>query len=65
MIKIVKLTASVFGIFCAGIYFALIVEYGIDFTLGAGIILGVILAICAGIGVYEDIKNETYESEGI
>ncbi len=56
-IAIFELIISIFGILCAGTYIALIIEYGIDLTLGAGALLGSILAVCSGIGVYENIKE--------
>jgi hypothetical protein len=56
-----KVGVSVFGVYCAGAYTALAIEYGIDVTIGAGLGLAIILAICAGIGAYEDIKCEEEE----
>lgn len=58
MIKIFKLAASIFGILCTGAFLTLIIEYEIDFVLGLGITISTVLAICAGLGLYEDIKDE-------
>lgn len=54
---VVKLIASIFGIFCTGMFTAIAIEYGIDLTVGVGIILSIILAVCSGIATYENIKE--------
>jgi hypothetical protein len=54
---IFKLIALMYGTFCIGIFTAFLIAYGINFVLCVGIILSIILAICSGISVYEDIKE--------
>ena len=56
-IKYIKLTISLFGVLSTGAFLAVIIENGLDHTLATGLILGIILAICAGIGAYEDFKK--------
>lgn len=56
IITIIKLAISIFGTMSVGAFIAALLEYGADTTIFGGIILGALLAICSGIGVYEDIK---------
>lgn len=51
-----KCVASVFGAFCVGAFSMAAIAYGINLTFGIGLVLGAVLAVCAGVGAYEDIK---------
>lgn len=57
-IKIFKLAVTIFAIWCCGAFSALIIECGIDSILIIATILAVVLAVCAGISTYEEIKDE-------
>lgn len=57
-ITIFKVMAAVFGIFCIGAFTAVVIEYNyIDLTLGGGIVLGTLVAVCYAISAYKDIKE--------
>ena len=60
-IAITKLI-NLFCVVCVGCYFALMVEFGIDFTLGAGFVISLLVAICTRIGVEKIKKN--FEEKG-
>jgi hypothetical protein len=55
-VTIFKIIASAFGIFGLGVFVTLGIEYGIDLTIGSGMIAAFILTFSAGMGAYEDIK---------
>lgn len=55
---IVTLIALVLGILGIGMFAAVAIEYGIDLTVGVGITLSAILAVCSGIATYENIKED-------
>lgn len=54
---IVKLIAFILGIFFTGVFTAVAIEYGLYLIVGAGIVLGIILAVCSGIALYQNIKE--------
>ena len=53
LVNLIKL----FCVFCMGCYFALMVEFGIDFTLGAGFGISTLGAVLAPI-----VKNKIQKS---
>lgn len=53
---IVKLIASILGIFATGMFAAITIEYGIDSYTILGLVLGLILAVCGGVSVYQNFK---------
>ena len=58
-IKTVARIAKAFGFMCLGGYAATAIEYGIDATIGAGIVLSVCLA---GVSAYfERFKRVNYD----
>ena len=52
---IVKLIASILGILGIGMFATGMIEYGIYFETVVGLALGIILAVCGGISVYQNI----------
>lgn len=52
---IVKLIASILGILGIGMFATAMIEYGIYFETVVGLALGIILAVCGGISVYQNI----------
>ena len=58
-IKIVARIAKAFGFICLGGYAAIAIEYGIDATIGVGIVLSVCLS---GISIFfEKLKRVNYD----
>ena len=58
-IKIVARIAKAFGFICLGGYAATAIEYGIDATIGAGIVLSVCLS---GVSIFfERLKRVNYD----
>lgn len=56
IITITKLAISVFGTMGVGAFIAVWIECGYDIMIVVGIILAIFVAVCSGIGAYEDIK---------
>ena len=52
---IVKLIASILGILGIGMFATIMIEYGIYFETVVGLALSIILAVCGGISVYQNI----------
>lgn len=58
-IKIVARIAKAFGFICLGGYAAIAIEYGIDATIGVGIVLSVCLS---GVSIFfERLKMVNYD----
>lgn len=58
-IKIVARIAKAFGFICLGGYAAIAIEYGIDATIGVGIVLSVCLS---GVSIFfERFKRVNYD----
>ena len=52
--RLFKLAVAAFGSLCSGMYLTLMIEDKVDFTFVVGMILSVLLALCAGIGAYKE-----------
>ena len=61
-LTIFKTAVSYFGTFCVGVFVSAIVAYGFDLVIVAGLVLSLILAICAGLGAKEDRELEWQEA---
>lgn len=57
VIKTVCTALSVFGVFSAGAMTAVSIEYGMDLTLGVGLVVSVLDAILYGIAAYKYNKE--------
>ena len=56
IITIIKLAMSIFSTMSIGAFVAVWLECGYDIMIVVGIALATFLAVCSGIGTYEDIK---------
>lgn len=56
-LAIFKLCVSIFCTMCIGAFIAVWIECGYDLMLVVGIALAIFLAVCSGIGAYEDVKE--------
>ena len=57
IITFIKLVISVFGTMSVGVFIAAWLEYGYDIMIVVGIALAIFVAVCSGIGAYQDIKE--------
>ena len=55
-IAIVKLCVSIFGTMSIGSFVAVWIECGYDIMIVVGLALAIFVAVCSGIGAYEDIR---------
>ena len=56
ILAILKLCVAIFGTMSIGAFIAVWIECGYDIMIIVGIVMGMFLAVCSGIGAYEDIK---------
>lgn len=56
-VAIFKAIVSIFGILGIGVFATVIIKFSyIDFIISSGLIVSIILAVCGGIGAYEEVR---------
>lgn len=60
--KFIKFALTYVGVFGIGIYFAAFIFCGLDFIFICGIFTCILLSVCSGLSLYEDIRSDAIDS---